>query len=465
MTPHADPPLFDLPAWLLQPDLVVALAVASALFAGLLVALLLRREQGRREHGWMRAEADLLRALAVEQQRALKIPELLGALDQREATVAALRDGKARAEQSLAAAREALVQQARQAEEKLALLKDARDSMTREFRVLADEVMRGHSQQFGAQNREQIAMLLNPVREKLGEYQQGLQAAALETARERATLAEQIRALNDASTTMTSETVNLTRALRGQVQMQGAWGEMVLETVLQRAGLREGEEYAAQTSVTTEDGQRLRPDVVVNLPGGPRIIVDAKVSLRAFEQHVNAGTEAETARHLDDHVAALRAHIRALGDKGYAAAFGDGLDYVIMFVPIEGALAAAMRVAPDLAQAAAERNVAIATPTTLMIALRTVANVWQVDRRQRNADEIARRAGGLYDKFVGFAESLLAVGGQLAKARDSYDKALLQLSTGKGNVVRQVEQLRELGARTGRALPATLLDGGDEPAD
>jgi DNA recombination protein RmuC len=453
---------FPLPDMLLRPEGVLAIAGGAALLAGLLVAWLYHRALERHERAFDRAQAELERQLAVEQQRGQKIPELEGALHQREVLIESLRREKGAAEQGIATLREALSQERRQADEKLALLADARAKMTQEFRVLADEVMRGHSQQFGEQNREQIGALLNPVREKLSEYQQGLQAAQLETARERATLAEQIRALSEASAAMTSETTNLTRALRGQVQLQGAWGEMVLATVLQRAGLREGEEYEAQKSVAGETGQRLRPDVVVNLPGGQRIVVDAKVSLLAFESHVNAEAEEQRARHLEAHVMSMRAHIRGLGEKRYPAAIGGGLDYVIMFVPIEGALAAAVQASPDLTALAAERNVAIATPTTLLIALRTVANVWQVDRRQKNAEEIARRAGGLYDKFVGFLEDLGNVGSRLDQARDAYDKAFGKLSTGKGNLVRQVEQLRELGASASKAIPPTLL-GDIEP--
>lgn len=444
---------FTLTDFLLQPENVVALACVSALLSGVVVALAYRGALVRREREWFRGYAELERLLAAEQQRGLRVPELEVTLHQRERQIEALRCEKGEAEQTVAALGEALRQQRAQTEEKLALLNDARERMSQEFRVLADAVMRAHSQEFGERNRAQIGALLDPVREKLGEYQQGLQATRLESARERAALGAQIRALAEASAAMTTETAGLTRALRGQAQVQGAWGEMVLATVLERAGLRAGEEFSAQVNLMGAEGQRLRPDVVVNLPGGQAIVVDAKVSLIAFARHVNAEDAAARAAHLAAHVGSMRAHIRELAERRYPTAIGGALDFVIMFVPIEGALAAAVQAAPELTALAAECRVAIATPTTLLIALRTVANVWQVDRRNRNAEEIARRAGSLYDKFVGFLEDLGAVGARLDQARESYDKAMAKLSSGKGNLVRQAEQLRELGASTGRSMP------------
>ncbi len=263
---------------------------------------------------------------------------------------------------------------------------------------------------------------------------------------------------------MSSETSSLTRALKGDSQAQGAWGEMILSTIPERSGLTEGVEYVTQDSHTMDDGGRLRPDVIVNLPGGPgkkRMIIDAKVSLTAFEARVSAGTEPERERCLTDHVRSLRTHITSLGAKVYTR-IGDGsLDYVIMFVPIEGALAAALQQDPEITSFAIKQNVTIATPTTLMIVLRTIQNLWRVENRNANAEDIANRAGALYDKFVGFVTDMEGIGKGLNAARTSYDNAFGKLSTGGGNLVGQSEKLKKLGARSGKTLPAALLDGAD----
>jgi DNA recombination protein RmuC len=237
---------------------------------------------------------------------------------------------------------------------------------------------------------------------------------------------------------------------------------MILDSILERSGLREGEDYVTQQSHVTEDGQRVRPDVVVNLPGGQRIVIDSKLSLTAFDSHVNAEIDAERIETLARHLASMRSHVRALSNQGYHSVVGGQIDYVIMFIPIEAALAAALRADPSLTAFAVENNVAIATPTMLMMALRTVRNVWQVERRNRNAEAIAERAGRLYEKLVGFIEDMSALGNRLSQARASFDGAMGKLSSGSGNLIRQVEQLKDLGARTSKSLPANLLDDDEE---
>jgi DNA recombination protein RmuC len=358
---------------------------------------------------------------------------------------------------------EELRQERRQAEEKIALLEQARETMKREFRVLAEEVMRQHGETFTRQNREQIDGLLVPLREKLAEFQPSLQTAHTESEKERARLAEQIRHLSETSARMTRETENLTRALKGKVQTQGAWGEMLLSHILERSGLREGEEYEKQAPLRGEEGERLRPDVIVHLPNRQRLVIDSKVSLTAFESAVNAETDGERAAALARHCESIRRHIDGLAAKGYAHAAGEGPDYVIMFVPIEGALAAALEQDPAITAYAAERNVAIATPTTLMIALRTVANVWQVERRNRNAEEIAIRAGKAYDKLVGFLGDMEKLGERLAQAQKSYQDARKKLTEGRGSLTRQLEDLREMGARASKQIPSEWLEGESAP--
>ena len=361
--------------------------------------------------------------------------------------------------------RETLDQERKQAGEKLALLDEAKTTMKLEFKALAGEIMKDHSKTFSEQNQEQIKVVLTPLREHISLFQQALHTAHTESNKERITLAEQIKNLTTTSSVIMTETSNLTRALKGETQTQGAWGEMILESILERSGLRAGEEYFTQESHAAADGGRVRTDVIVNLPNGQRVIVDSKVSLTAFEAYVKADSPADGAIHLKAHLASLRTHIKGLSSKEYHAAAGSDLDYVIMFVPIEGALAAALQEDSALTAYAVENNVPIATPTTLMIALRTIANLWQVERRNRNADEIAKRAGLLYDKFVGYAANLQKLGTHLDRARDSYDESLKQLSTGPGNIVRQIEQLKLMGAKTSKTLPTSLIGEDDDSSD
>jgi DNA recombination protein RmuC len=424
------------------------LAAALCALAVAIVALLLR---SRAQVG---AAAELQRQLAAEEVRAARVPAL-------EASLAAASGRAEELREQLARARTELEQERRQADEKLGLLRAARAEMSNEFRALAEDVMSRHGESFSRVNKEQMDAILAPLRDKLGEFERRVQESQAQSTAERATLAEQIRHVAETGAAMGKETRELTEALRGKSQTQGAWGEMVLSRVLERSGLRVGEEYAVQLQVTGEDGRRLRPDVVVNLPAGPPIVIDAKVSLKAFEQVVNAESREARAEHLKSHIGSLRAHVTSLASKEYQQAIGTALDYVLMFVPIEGALAAAVAADPELIAFAAERHVTITTPTTLMIALRTVANIWQAERRNRNADEIAERAGKLYDKFVAFVADMTSVGDSITKSHRCFDEAMGKLTAGRGNLVRQAEQLKAMGGRTAKALPPALLEAAE----
>jgi DNA recombination protein RmuC len=340
----------------------------------------------------------------------------------------------------------------------------SRELMKKEFRVLAEEVMRQHGEAFKTQNREQIEGLLGPLHVRLKEFQSGLSLSHKEAAESRVRLEEQIKFLGQQSVQVTKGAEDLTRALKGESQRQGAWGEMVLATILEKSGLRDGEEYSTQSTTTTEDGNRLRPDVIINLPNEHRIVIDSKVSLVAFGRHVNGDTEEERAAALNDHVASLRSHIRGLSGKRYEQELGFTPDYVIMFVPIEGALAAALTHESELTHYALEQNVTIATPTNLMTLLRTVSSIWQVERRNRNAEAIADRAGKLYDKFVGFVSDMESIGARISQTQVAHDAAMNKLGAGRGNLIRQTEDLRKLGARASKSLdPAKLETAGALP--
>jgi len=354
---------------------------------------------------------------------------------------------------TLAQRDEALRQERRAAEEKLRLLEDGRARMSAEFKDLADNVMRRHGEDFQKSNKAQIDAVLTPLREHIGKFEKELRESHQKAGEDRASLQAQIKGLSEMSAGMAKEAESLTRALKGDVQKQGAWGEMVLERLLEQSGLRKGEEYETQASHSLDDGRRLRPDAIVLLPEGRRLILDSKVSLVDFQRAAAAEEAGERAAALKAHALSLKAHIANLSGKEYQRLHVRDLDYVVMFVPIEGAFSAALAEAGDLTTFALERDVMIATPTTLMVILRTVANVWAVDRRNRNAEAIAERAGLIYDKAAGFVEDLSGVGARLSQAQTAYDGAMAKLASGRGNLLSQIDKLRELGAKTTKAMP------------
>jgi len=355
----------------------------------------------------------------------------------------------------VAALRARMAEQSANAQASEARLLAVRQDMTDQFKALAGDVLKSQSETFTKQNREQVDTLLKPLQEKIGEFHVGL-------IKDRATMGEQIRALLESNVQITTEANNLTRALKGNSQTQGAWGEMILSTILERSGLREGEQYVTQQSHTGADGSRLRTDVEVLMPNDDRLVIDSKVSLTAFEAYTNSEDETRE-QYLQAHLVSVRGHIRTLGEKTYQKHAKSSLDYVMMFVPIESALATAIQADAKLVEYGMSQGVMLTTPTTLMTVLRTVRNVWDIEKRHRNADEIAERAGALYDKVAGFLASMDKLDGHLDKARASFEDAKGQLSSGRGNVVRQVEMLRDLGAKTNKSLPAGW-DGGEDDA-
>ncbi|WBU65152.1 DNA recombination protein RmuC [Paracoccus aerodenitrificans] len=324
-------------------------------------------------------------------------------------------------------------------------LRDLREEMTGQFRLMANETLRSQGADMQKAHGEQLNALLNPFREQVLHFQRELRDRNRILDEEGARLRDQIANLG-------TEASALTRALKGDKQKQGAWGEMILERILEESGLERGLHYDLQVSWTDEDGKTWRPDVIVKMPQKKILVVDSKVSLNAYEQAVNSEDDLERTAALKRHVDAIRAHINTLAAKGYDRMDDGAVDYVLMFIPIEGAFSEALRVDPNLASYAMDKRVGLTTPTTLMLTLRTVEHIWMVERRESNALEIARRAGAIYDKVAGFVDSLDAVGVALGKASDAHRMAVDRLSRGQGNVIRQVEMLRELGARAQKRI-------------
>lgn len=334
----------------------------------------------------------------------------------------------------------------------IATLRELRGEMTQHFKLLSAETLRVQQDDMQRLQNDQLAALLTPFRDQVGRFQTELQARNKVLDEESARLREQILSLHNRSEQIGREAVNLTRALKGDKQQQGAWGEMVLERILEDSGLMAGTHYDLQSSWRDDDGKLWRPDVVVKMPRGKVMVIDSKVSLNDYEASVTLDDPVEAAAALRRHVAAIRTHISTLSGKGYQRMDDNSVDYVLMFIPIEGAFSDALRADPGLASFAMERRVGLTTPTTLMLTLRTVDHIWAVERRESNALEIARRAGQLYDKVAGFVDAMDGVGRALDQANRAHGQAMDRLTRGSGNVIRQVEMLRSLGARASKQI-------------
>lgn len=336
-------------------------------------------------------------------------------------------------------------------------LVEIQERMKLEFENLAGRLLEEKSTKFLEQNQLHLGTLLNPLRERLGEFRERMEIIHTEEEKSAAALGFQLKSLHELNRQMAEEAGNLTSALKGQSKTQGSWGELVLERILEKCGLTKGAEYETQASYQDDDGSRRMPDVVIHLPEGKNLIIDAKVSLTAYEKAVNAASEGLRASALREHVLSVRRHVEELAKKDYS-----GLkslmspDFVLMFVPVEPALHLALQEDPSLYGDAFEKNVVLVSSSTLLVALRAVGSVWRHHKQTVNAQEIARQAGNLHDAFVNFTQSLEEIGSRLDQAKVAYDAALSRLATGRGNLVRRTLELQKLGARSDKQLPSGI---------
>lgn len=343
-------------------------------------------------------------------------------------------------------------------EEKLRLLSEAKEQLKQEFQHLAAQIFDEKSQRFSESSQREMGMLLTPLREQLGEFKRRVEDVYDREAKDRRALHAEIFQLKQLNQQMSQDAINLTQALKGESKTQGNWGEIVLERVLEESGLRKGHEYQVQMSLHQEQN-RYQPDVIVHLPDGKDVIVDSKVSLTAYEKYCSAKEDALRAQHLKAHLMSLRGHVKGLGEKAYQKLDGvRSLDFVLMFVPVEGAFLLALENDPELFRFAFERNIMLVSPATLLVTLRTIQNIWRYEHQSQNAQEIARKGAELHDKFVGFVESLDEVGRHIGRAQQAYDLAYNRLSTGRGNLVQQAIALNQLGVNGKKELPRTLQE-------
>ena len=342
-------------------------------------------------------------------------------------------------------------------------LNEAKEALTSQFKNLANEILEDKSKRFTEQNAASLDALLKPLQTKLTEFKEQVNNSYGNEARERFALKSEIERLANLNLRMSDETRSLTQALKGDSKVQGNWGELVLESILESSGLRKGEEYVVQDSHTQMDGSRLQPDVVIKLPEGRSLVVDSKVSITAYARHAETADADTAERELAAHIQSLRQHIQGLSGKNYSSLYGVGsVDFVLMFVPIEPAFLLALKTAPNLYQEALAKNIVLVCPSTLMATLRTVAHLWRQDHQNRNALEIAKQCGSLYDKFVGFVEDLEKLGQRLDQAQTSYHDAFNKLKTGKGNLIRSAEKVRELGVKPSKNLSAPLIESSSD---
>lgn len=335
-----------------------------------------------------------------------------------------------------------------------------------EFKNLANEILEEKSRRFTRQNSEQIDQLLKPLGERIVEFQKKVEERHQEDLIGRGALNQHLKMLQEMNHKMSEEAQNLTKALKGDTKQQGNWGEVILQRILERSGLRQGHEYHTQQSSTTDEGRRLQPDVVVDLPDEKKIIIDSKVSLNDYEAYASAEHPDDQESAVRRHVQSLRNHVRSLSGKSYEQIYGfQSLDFVLMFIPVEPAFGLAMQNDPALYNEAFEKNIIIVSPTTLLATLSTIENVWKQEYQNQNAMEIARRGGLLYDKFAGFVENMEQIGKRLQQTGQAYDSAMKQLSEGSGNLIGQSDKLRELGVRSSKKLPQNLIAGADSEED
>jgi DNA recombination protein RmuC len=332
------------------------------------------------------------------------------------------------------------------------------EKFTKEFENLANKILDEKSNKFTEQNKENMKNILSPLQDKIQLFEKKVEDTHKESIDYHAALRQQIIGLREMNIQMSKETLNLTKALKGDSKMQGNWGELVLERVLEKSGLEKGREYEVQQSFTAEDGNRVFPDVVINLPDGKKMIVDSKVSLTAYEKYVNEEDDDSKANYLKEHVNSIKRHVEQLGNKNYHDLYQiESPDFVLLFIPIEPAFAMALNEDTTLYNRAFEKNIVIVTPATLLATLRTIDSMWTNQKQQENAFEIARQAGALYDKFEGFVNDLIKIGKKIDESKAEYSGAMNKLVEGKGNLITSVEKLKKMGAKAKKALPESIL--------
>ena len=459
---------------------VAALCAAVALLLGWLAGA--ARARGAAQAAAVQAQAQREASLAQQAQAGAQLAaaqeRVRGLEAERLALLAELQQGRGELQMAqehtsqlqtqLAAQATQLEAERRAAHDKLALLAEAREALSHQFKSLANDILEEKSRRFAEQNQQSLGQLLDPLRSRLADFQGRVEQFYDAEGKQRSALAQQVHQLLQLNQALSEDAKNLTQALKGSAKAQGNWGELILERVLESAGLRKGFEYDVQENHLRADGSRAQPDVVIHLPENRHLVIDAKASLLAYEEWAHADDEAVRAGAQRRHLDSVRQHIKGLAERNYQQLYAlQSLDFVLMFVPIEPAFMLAVTADNQLYSDAWNRNVLLVSPSTLLFVLRTVAHLWRQEAQTRNAQEIAQRGADLYDHLTAFVEELEKVGKNLGQAQDAYQKAFNKLSRNRGNVIRRAEMLKELGIKPAKALPPALVEAarGEGPED
>lgn len=445
-------------SYIMNMDILVA--AITGLLAGLVAIWFFMRQ--RSEHHVRRVSA-LEQELAVEKERTdtgtRQIDKLNSRLEELQEERNAYQEQVAGGKVRIAELQTTLDNEQRAMREKLELLEQAEKKMTATFENLANRIIEEKSRKFTEQNKLNIGEVLNPLREQLGDFRKKIEDVYDKETRDRVSLHQEITSLKALNEKMSQDAINLTKALKGDSKKRGNWGEVILERVLEESGLMKGREYETQGSYRDENGKLFYPDVVVHLPNNKDVVIDSKVSLNAYERYFSAEEEEERQRALAEHLSSIRGHVTGLKGKNYAELLNiNSLDMVLMFVPVEPALMIAFEHDETLFQDAFRNGIFLVSPSTLTMNLQIIHNMWRYEYQNQNAQEIARRAGDMYDKFVLFVEALEDVGDKLDKAQDSWQTAYKRLADGRGNLVKRAEDIRKLGLHTDKTLPNHLVN-------
>ncbi|MEC7685214.1 MAG: DNA recombination protein RmuC [Pseudomonadota bacterium] len=350
-----------------------------------------------------------------------------------------------------------------QFDERIAFIERSKEQLGESFKNIANDLLESKSKSLSQSSKENITALLSPLQEKITQFEKRVEETYDKESKERFSLAREIKSLQALNNKISEDAVNLTNALKSDNKAQGAWGEFVLESILEKSGLTKGREYEVQVALKAEDGSKSQPDVIVHLPESRDIVIDSKVSLKAWDAFCSSDKGSDRDALLKQHIASIRQHVKTLSAKDYQNLTGlNSLDYVFLFMPVEAAYSSAVQVDRELFQYAFDRNIIFVVPSTLLTTLRTVQNLWRLAQQNQNANEIADRAGALYDKFVAFVDDLEEIGGRIDATRKSFEKARNKLVSGRGNLVKRAEALRELGAKTSKKQNTKLVDLADD---
>jgi len=448
-----------------SPDMnFLAIALITGFILGFIPAILLARS--RAEAARQAGRQELVTELAIFEERLAsrdaRLQQLEKELEDKETRLdelAQLRTGLERDKSRLAAE---LQEQAKSADEKLQVLNDAKKELQTQFENLANQIFDAKTKSFAEQSRANLDTILTPFKEKISEFEKQVNQAYASEGKERHSLIKEVQRLQELNQKLGEDAENLTKALKGDTKTQGTWGEIILERILEESGLRKGIEYDSQGGFRDTDGKLLKPDVIVHLPEEKDIIIDSKVSLVAYEKYVRAEDEVERDRAVREHLISINAHLKGLESKKYDELPGvKSLDFVLMFIPVESAFMLAIEKDNEIFRKAFDKSIMIVSPSTLLVTLRTIQNIWRYEHQNKNALEIADKAGALYDKFVGFVSDLERVGDQIENTRKAYDGAHNKLVSGRGNLVGRAQSLIELGVKSRKQLPANVLQESD----